>query len=149
VRKLLVCAALTILSVGCNSDNSANPNDPSQVNIEFTTTDLVVGTGAPAANGNRVSVNYTGWLYNQAGAESKGAEIDSSLRPGRVPFEFVLGSQGTILGFQQAVVGMRIGGKRRAYIPSNLAYGGSPPPQSGIPPNAALVFEIDLLTIVQ
>jgi FKBP-type peptidyl-prolyl cis-trans isomerase FkpA len=148
VRKLFLCAALALLSVGCNSNN-ANPNDPSQVSIEFTTTDITVGTGAPAVAGNRVTVNYTGWLYNQSGADSKGAQFDTSLQAGRTPLDFVLGNANILTGFQQGVLGMRVGGKRRVYIPSNLAYGSQPPPQSGIPPNAALVFEMDLVTLVQ
>ena len=148
MRKLLVCAALAFLASGCNSDNNGNPNDPSQVNIEFTTTDITVGTGTQAAVGNRVTTNYTGWLYNQAGTDSKGAQFDTSLQAGRAPLDFVLGNANILTGFQQGVLGMRVGGKRRVYIPSNLAYGGSPPSQQ-IPPNAALVFEIDLLTVVQ
>ncbi|HEX2477210.1 MAG TPA: FKBP-type peptidyl-prolyl cis-trans isomerase [Lacipirellulaceae bacterium] len=149
MRKLLMCAALAFLAAGCNSDNNANPNDPSQVNIEFTTTDLVVGSGAQAATGNRVTVNYTGWLYNQAGVESKGTQFDSSVQAGRTPLEFVIGGSNIIPGFQQGVVGMRIGGKRRVYMPSNLAYGSSGSQDGRIPPNAALVFELDLLTLVQ
>jgi FKBP-type peptidyl-prolyl cis-trans isomerase len=148
VRKLLVCAAIAILSAGCNSDN-ANPTDPSQVNIEFTTTDLVVGSGAQATNGNTASVNYTLWLYNQAGVESKGSRVESSTDPGRTPFMLTLGVSNVIPGFTQGVLGMRVGGKRRVYIPPSLAYGSSGSQTGTIPPNASLVFEIDLLTLVQ
>ncbi len=148
MRKLFVCAAMAILSAGCNSDN-ANPNDPSQVNIEFTTTDLVVGSGAQATNGNTASVNYTLWLYNQAGVESKGNRIESSTDPGRTPFMLTLGVSNVIPGFTQGVLGMRVGGKRRVYMPPSLAYGSSGSQTGTIPPNASLVFEIDLLTLVQ
>ena len=146
MKKFLVCAAVALLTTGCDSDN-ASPTDPSQSNIEFTTTDITVGTGAQAAAGNRVTTNYTLWLYNGAGTDSKGIRLQSSTDPGGMPLDFVLGTQGILQGFQQGVLGMRAGGKRRVYVPSNLAYGSSPP--SGIPPNAALVFEIDLLTLVQ
>jgi FKBP-type peptidyl-prolyl cis-trans isomerase FkpA len=140
-----MCAALVFVATGCNSDNNANPTDPSQVNIEFTTTDLVVGTGPQAANGNTASVNYTLWLYNQAGVESKGNRVEGST----APYTFVIGVTNLIPGFTRGVLGMQAGGKRRIYIPSNLAYGSSGSQNGTIPPNAALVFEIDLLTLVQ
>jgi len=146
VKKLFACVALALLTIGCNNDSGGNPTDPSQVNIEFTTTDIVVGTGAQAAAGNAATVNYTGWLYNPAGTDSKGAQFDTSI--GRAPLQVApLGGAAIIPGFQQAIVGMRVGGKRRVYIPPSLAYGstGSGP----IPPNASIVFEIDLLTLVQ
>jgi FKBP-type peptidyl-prolyl cis-trans isomerase FkpA len=145
VKVFLACVALALTTVGCNSDNS-NPTDPSQVSIEFTLSDLVVGTGAQAAVGNAVTVNYSGWLYNAQGTDSKGVEFDSSLRPGRSPLgPFTLGARSLLVGFEQAVVGMRVGGKRRAYLPASLAYGSQG--NANIPPNAALVFEIDLLTV--
>jgi FKBP-type peptidyl-prolyl cis-trans isomerase FkpA len=140
-----MCAALAFLAAGCNSDNNGNPTDPSQVNIEFTTSDLVIGTGAQAANGNTASVNYTLWLYNQAGVESKGNRIESS----STPFTLTLGVSNVIPGFTRGVLGMQVGGRRRVYIPSNLAYGSSGSPNGTIPPNAAIVFEIDLVTLVQ
>ena len=132
--------------VGCDS-GGGTPTDPSQVVIEFTTTDLVVGTGPAAAVGNAVTVNYTGWLYNSQGQDSKGQQIDSSLLPGRPPLALTLGARAYIPGFEQGIVGMRLGGKRRVYIPASLAYGsqGNGP----VPPNAAVVFELELMTLVQ
>ena len=144
MKKALLCAVVALVVAGCDNNNSS-PTDPSQVNIEFTTTDLVVGTGAEATSGTRVSVNYTLWLYDAAGQASKGRQIDSSI--GRAPLQFTVGSGQLIRGFDQAVLGMRIGGKRRAYVPSNLGYGGSGSQDGTIPPNAALVFEIDLVSI--
>jgi len=143
--KIFLACVLALVTVGCNNDDGGNPTDPSQVNIEFTLTDLVVGTGTQAALGNAVTVNYTGWLYNPQGTDSKGTQFDTSI--GRTPLgPFTLGSRSLLVGFEQAVVGMRIGGRRRAYIPANLAYGSQGAAPS-IPPNAALVFEIDLLTV--
>jgi FKBP-type peptidyl-prolyl cis-trans isomerase FkpA len=135
------------LAVACNSDGGGgNPTDPSQVNVEFTVTDLVVGTGAQAAPGNAVTVHYTGWLYNPAGTNSKGNQFDTSL-DGDPPLAVVLGVSNIIPGFQQGLVGMRVGGRRRMYIPPHLAYGA----QGGgpIPPNASIVFEVEMMTLAQ
>ena len=138
MRKLLACVAAALLSVACDSDTS-NPNDPSQVNIAFTVTDIVVGTGEQAASGRRVETNYTLWLYNAMGPESKGTHIQTNT------FQFLLGARQTIPGYEQAVLGMRVGGQRRAYIPPQLAYGAQG--SGNIPPNAALVFEIELVNV--
>jgi FKBP-type peptidyl-prolyl cis-trans isomerase len=147
--------AVALLAVGCNNDGGGSPTDPSQVNVEFSTTDLVVGTGPEAVVGNRATLNYELWLYDPAGTASKGRRVQGSSDPhpqvpGTTfgPFTFVLGSGGTVPGFDQGVRGMRQGGKRRMYIPPSLAYGsqGSPP---DIPPNASIVFEVELTTLVQ
>ncbi|HKY22743.1 MAG TPA: FKBP-type peptidyl-prolyl cis-trans isomerase [Vicinamibacterales bacterium] len=147
MKQFLACVALALLTIGCGDNGGGLPTDPSQVVIAFTTTDLVVGAGAEAAAGNAVTVDYTGWLYNPAGTDSKGTQFDTSLQAGRTPLPVApLGSAQVIPGFQQAIVGMRIGGKRRAYIPASLAYGAAGrAPQ--IPPNAALVFEIELVSV--
>ena len=144
MKKALLCAVVGLVIGGCDNNNSS-PTDPSQVNIEFTTTDLVVGTGAEATNGSRVSVTYTLWLYDAAGSASKGRQVDSNV--GGNLLQFTVGSRQLIPGFEQAVLGMRIGGKRRAYLPASLAYGSSGSSSGVIPPNAALVFEIDLVSI--
>ena len=70
MKKLLVGVAVALLAAGCN-DDGGSPTDPSQVNVEFSFSDLAVGTGPQAATGNSVTVNYTGWLYDGAGAASK------------------------------------------------------------------------------
>jgi FKBP-type peptidyl-prolyl cis-trans isomerase len=114
------------------------------VGVEFT--DLVVGSGSPAVLGNIAGVNYTGWLYNGDNLDGKGALV-TSLQEG--PFFLTIGSLQTIPGFEQGIVGMRVGGKRRVYIPSDLAYGPAGNPSAGIPPDAALVFEIELRSLVQ
>jgi FKBP-type peptidyl-prolyl cis-trans isomerase len=100
--------------------------------------DLVVGNGDTAAAGQFVSVHYTGWL-------TSGAMFDSSVERGE-PFDFRLGAGQVIPGWDQGVAGMQIGGKRKLTIPPELAYGAR---GAGgvIPPNATLVFEVELLGI--
>ena len=156
MKQLLVCMAVALLAVGCNSDGGGDsPTNPSQVNVEFSTTDLVVGTGPEAVAGNRVILNFELWLYDPAGTASKGTRVQGSLdpnpqAPGTMigPVTFVLGGGGIIPGFDQGVRSMRLGGKRRMYIPPNLAYGaqGSPP---RIPANASIVFEVELTSLTQ
>lgn len=100
--------------------------------------DLTEGTGDVASYGQTVSVHYTGVL-------STGEKFDSSLDRGQ-PFQFVLGAGQVIKGWEQGVVGMRVGGQRKLTIPPDLAYGprGFPPV---IPPNSTLVFTIQLLEL--
>jgi peptidylprolyl isomerase len=100
--------------------------------------DLVVGSGPEAKSGNTVSVHYTGWLAD-------GTKFDSSLDRG-TPFEFTLGAGQVIKGWDEGVVGMKVGGKRQLIIPPQLAYGSSGV-GSTIPPNATLTFEVQLLEI--
>jgi FKBP-type peptidyl-prolyl cis-trans isomerase FkpA len=144
VKQLFLCVVIGLLAVAC--ENNENPSDPSQVNIEFGASDLVVGSGAQAANGNTVTVHYTLWLYANGGPESKGTRLQGSRDPGSPgPYTFTMGARQTIPGFEQGVLGMRVGGSRRVYVPSQLAYGSQG--QNQIPPNAALVFEIELLNV--
>ncbi len=106
------------------------------------TTDLVVGTGDEAARGDTIVVHYIGWLY-QSG--ERGKKFDSSLDTGQ-PFTFDLGAGEVIEGWDQGIVGMKVGGKRELIIPPSLGYGsrGAPP---DIPPNATLCFEVQLLAV--
>jgi FKBP-type peptidyl-prolyl cis-trans isomerase FkpA len=130
-----------LATAACSSDS---PSTPSQ-SVPYSQTDLRIGTGAEALTGRFVTVNYTGWLYAAGVPENKGTQFDSSLSPGRQPFSFTLGRGQVIAGWDQGVVGMRVGGQRRLVIPPNLAYGSS---GSGpIPPNATLVFDIELLAV--
>ncbi|CAN7657704.1 FKBP-type peptidyl-prolyl cis-trans isomerase [Pseudoduganella sp. LjRoot289] len=109
-------------------------------------TDTVAGSGTGAQSGQTLTVNYTGWLYNPAAGDFKGQQFDTSISAGRTPFEFPLGMSRVIKGWDQGMVGMKVGGKRTLLIPSSLGYGtsGSAP---SIPGNAALVFEVELLSI--
>ena len=108
--------------------------------------DTLVGIGATAAAGNTVTVNYTGWLYDAAAANFRGAQFDSSLGVGRTPFSFKLGAGQVIAGWDQGVAGMKVGGTRTLIIPSSLGYG-SVGAGGVIPPNAALVFNVEMLAV--
>ena len=102
--------------------------------------DLIVGTGPAAKSGDTVSVQYVGVLFKN------GKEFDSSWSNGKKPFQFTLGQGNVIQGWDQGVVGMKVGGRRKLIIPADLAYGaqGSPPK---IGPNEALIFDVDLKKI--
>jgi FKBP-type peptidyl-prolyl cis-trans isomerase FkpA len=123
---------------------TASPTSPA-TSAAFSQRDLRIGTGDDAASGKLLKVNYTGWLYNAAQPDQKGAKFDSSLDEGREPFSFTLGVGEVISGWDQGLVGMKVGGIRRLIVPPSLAYGGG---RNGpIPPNATLVFEVELLEI--
>jgi peptidylprolyl isomerase len=105
-------------------------------------TDTVVGSGATPKRGQTCVMHYTGWLY-QNGA--KGQKFDSSLDRGR-PFEFPIGLQRVIPGWDEGVATMKVGGKRTLIIPPELGYG-SRGAGGVIPPNATLIFEVELLDV--
>jgi FKBP-type peptidyl-prolyl cis-trans isomerase FkpA len=108
-------------------------------------TDHKVGSGAEATPGKTVSVHYTGWLYNASTADHKGAKFDSS-RDRNDPFPFQLGAGQVIRGWDQGVAGMKVGGSRTLIIPPDLAYGQRGFP-GAIPPNATLVFDVELIDV--
>lgn len=113
---------------------------------ELQITDTVTGSGAEARPGRLVRVQYTGWLYDAAKGDKRGNKFDSSKDHGGDPFDFTLGAQEVIPGWDQGVAGMKVGGTRVLTIPPALAYG-----QRGaggvIPPNATLVFEVELVDV--
>jgi FKBP-type peptidyl-prolyl cis-trans isomerase len=108
-------------------------------------TDVIAGTGAEAINGKMAVVHYTGWLYDPTLADKKGRKFDSSLDR-RSPFSFPIGAGRVIRGWDEGVVGMRVGGRRTLVIPPDLAYG-SRGAGGVIPPDATLLFEVELLEI--
>lgn len=140
---LVLSSSLLIIAAACGGGDDA-PAAPS-VNVPFSQTDLSVGTGAEAVNGRSVTVNYTGWLYDPNAPENKGRQFDTSI--GREPFRFTIGQRDVIAGWDQGVPGMRVGGRRRLVIPPALAYGSSGAGNGAIPPNATLIFEIELLSV--
>jgi FKBP-type peptidyl-prolyl cis-trans isomerase FkpA len=120
----------------CGSDTPTSPTTTSSE--PYSQTDLVVGTGTEAAPTSRVTVSYTGWLYDTSKPDGKGTQFDAS--PSAT---FAL--TGVIAGWQRGVPGMKVGGQRRLIIPPELAYGSSG--NGAIPPNATLVFDIALLGV--
>ena len=114
---------------------------PSGLHYEDTT----VGSGAAAQAGNKVTVNYTGWLHDASAPKERGSKFDSS-KDRRDPFKFDLGAGMVIRGWDEGVQGMQVGGKRVLTIPPQLGYGAR---GAGgvIPPNATLVFEVELLGV--
>jgi FKBP-type peptidyl-prolyl cis-trans isomerase FkpA len=129
---LAVAPVVLLAACGSNTDTPTGPSQPLVVE------DLVVGTGATAAVGNTLTVNYTGTFLD-------GTKFDSSLDPGRTPFSFVLGAGQVIAGWDQGLVGMKVGGRRKLTIPPELAYGSTG--RGSIPPNTTLVFVVDLLSV--
>ena len=110
---------------------------------ELMQTDVKIGTGEEATGGHVVRVHYTGWLYDATVPQKKGAKFDSSLDRD-MPFTFPLGSGRVIKGWDQGVIGMKVGGQRTLIIPAHLAYGSRGAGDS-IPPNAVLIFDVELL----
>ncbi len=108
-------------------------------------TDVKEGTGAEATAGKTVVVHYTGWLYDESATDHKGKKFDSSRDRGD-PFDFPLGAGHVIKGWDQGVAGMKVGGQRTLVIPPELGYGAR---GAGgvIPPNATLVFDVELLDV--
>ncbi len=107
--------------------------------------DTTAGSGAEASAGQRVSVHYTGWLHDPTATNGRGKKFDSSKDRGD-PFRFHLGAGQVIAGWDEGVQGMKVGGTRVLLIPADLGYGAQ---GAGgvIPPNATLVFEVDLLAV--
>lgn len=120
------------------TEPAAKPAEKTADTDKLIIKDLVKGKGAAAKAGDTVTVNYTGWLTN-------GTKFDSSLDRNQ-PFSFALGQGQVIAGWDQGVAGMKVGGKRKLTIPADLGYG-EQGANGVIPPNATLVFEVELLKI--
>ena len=150
-RRFLVISMFLTMGlnlVACQRSNDAttpsvNTNPANQV-ASLQSTDLMIGNGAVAEAGKQVTVHYTGWLYEASAADKHGQQFDSSVSRG-TPFSFQLGGGQVIKGWDQGVVGMKIGGHRNLIIPSDLAYGRSG--RGPIPPAATLVFDIQLIAV--
>jgi len=133
----VLCVFATLASGGCVSSPASPTND-----APYSQVDLQVGTGDPVTSGQTLTVNYTGWLYDSTQPDEKGAAFDTS---GAAPFTFTLGTGEVIAGWEQGVIGMQVGGLRRLVIPPSLGYGSVR--HGSIPPNATMLFEIQLTAI--
>jgi FKBP-type peptidyl-prolyl cis-trans isomerase FkpA len=133
---LMVASLLT----GCGGGDG--PTAPS-VNVPFSVTELRAGTGREAVAGKAVTVHYTGWLYDPNQPNNKGSQFDTSVNG--QPYSFVLGAGAVIRGWDQGLVGLKVGGVRQLVIPPDLAYGAAG--RGPIPPNATLLFEVELTAV--
>lgn len=155
--RLLSAAAMLLLAGACSSDpvsvpeaNPATASFASTLNINiaamtrtpsglyYRDSQLGPATARVAARGDSVTVRYTGWLSN-------GTQFDSNRDAGDAAFGFTLGSRRVIAGWDEGLVGMRVGGRRILVIPPSLAYGADP--YRGIPGNSILVFDVELLDV--
>jgi len=140
-----VLALIIVVAAGCSGGGSSEENMGVSNITELITADVAVGSGNEAASGRQVTVHYTGWLYEATTADHKGRKFDSS-RDRNDPFAFRLGAGEVISGWDQGVAGMKVGGRRTLTIPPGLGYGAR---GAGgvIPPNATLVFDVELLDV--
>lgn len=138
-----IALVTAMLAIGCGGGTSPSEGASNVTTLQMT--DVKVGTGAEAVAGKTVVVHYTGWLYAETAADHHGTKFDSS-RDRNQPFDFRLGAGQVIQGWDQGVAGMKVGGQRTLVIPSTLGYGAR---GAGgvIPPNATLVFDVELLDV--
>jgi FKBP-type peptidyl-prolyl cis-trans isomerase len=128
------------------ADQQINPDKPSIVPIPpIKKIDTKKGSGAEAVTGKNVTVHYTGWLFDAKAKKQKGEKFDSSV--GSTAFTFSLGAGHVIKGWDEGVVGMKVGGKRTLIIPAALAYGERGAGNGKIPPNTDLIFDVQLLKV--
>jgi len=137
--------SLLVLAAACGRTSTPQPGEGMSNITELMKADAKVGTGNEAAAGRQVTVHYTGWLYDAAAPDHKGRKFDSS-RDRNEPFDFRLGAGQVIRGWDEGVAGMKVGGQRTLTIPPAFGYGAR---GAGgvIPPNATLVFDVELLNV--
>jgi FKBP-type peptidyl-prolyl cis-trans isomerase FkpA len=145
---VLVKLSIAILGIILLPSLAFSQTNKGAANVtELVKNDVKIGTGEEAVSGKMVTVHYTGWLYDAAAPDKKGAKFDSSRDRGE-PFSFLLGSGRVIKGWDRGVAGMKIGGQRILIIPPAMAYG-----EHGagnvIPPNATLIFDVELMSLRQ
>ena len=149
IKRILFFPLALLLSAGtfstaAYSGQTATGKETSKV-TKLEKIDQKPGTGLEADAGNEVLVHYTGWLYDEAAPQHHGKKFDSSLDRGQ-PLDFMLGEGQVIKGWDQGIAGMKVGGQRTLIIPANLGYGARGKGKD-IPPNAALVFDVELLNV--
>jgi FKBP-type peptidyl-prolyl cis-trans isomerase FkpA len=142
----LICAAAASMAYAADQAAPAGSAAPAEAAPQVTKIDNVVGTGDTAMPGRTVVVHYTGWFYKPLAPNQRGRKFDSSLDNGQ-PFSFQVGARQVIKGWDQGVVGMKVGGKRTLIIPSALGYGSRGAGGGAIPPDSDLIFDIELLQV--
>jgi FKBP-type peptidyl-prolyl cis-trans isomerase FkpA len=132
-------AIVAVAALGSSCDSyPLQPSSP-----DYSQQDLRVGTGAEAISGSVMTVSYTGWLYDISKTDKKGVVFDTTV--GKDPLTFTLGIGAVVRGWEEGLVGMKVGGVRRLILPPSFAYGSAR--YSTIPPNSTLIFDIELLSI--
>jgi len=144
-RFLVTFLAAPLLAAAALAQSPASPA-PAADEPTVLVTDLVPGVGDEALPGHVVIVHYTGWLYDPAAPDHRGRKFDSSRDRGQ-PLSFPLGAGRVIRGWEQGLPGMKVGGTRRLVIPPSLAYGIRGAGNGVIPPNATLLFDVELLAV--
>jgi FKBP-type peptidyl-prolyl cis-trans isomerase len=148
--RFILCASLACsATVYAQQENLALPQvaapaeQPAAPQVSIT--DTQIGSGAQAVDGSTVAVHYTGWLYDTNANKMHGKKFDSSYNRNK-PITFQLGAHRVIPGWEQGLLGMKVGGRRTLIIPSELAYGAR---GAGgvIPPNATLIFDVELMSV--
>ena len=147
MKKLFVTIALLLFfgSIWAIEITLENTTKEENKMTEFTTVDTRLGEGREAEKGLTITVHYSGWIYDENEDDKKGNKFDSS-KDRNEPFTFVLGVGQVIKGWDDGFAGMKIGGTRTIIIPSEMGYG-SRGAGSVIPPNADLIFDVELLGI--
>jgi FKBP-type peptidyl-prolyl cis-trans isomerase len=146
MKKLLVFFVAFFASFFIAHNSFSGSTEKTTMTLDgLTMIDHVIGTGATAKAGREVSVHYTGWLYDPNATDHKGQKFDSSVDRNQ-PFQFPLGAGQVIKGWDEGVAGMKVGGKRTLIIPPHLGYG-SRGAGGVIPPNAKLIFDVELLEV--
>ena len=137
---VLLLGAL-VSSISCGGSAAA----PTPINVPFSVTDLIVGTGTTVTSGMGVEFTYVVYQYSTTATDNKGPEITNSNVSG--PFVGILGQTPPqmIAGLEQGLLGMKVSGRRQIVVPPELGYGATGAPQAGIPPNATLLFIVDLI----
>jgi len=142
VRRRVLSSIIAIVAVALAGASCAPSITAPTGSAPASQTDIVIGTGPLTQQGNTLGVVYTGWLYDSTAADHKGPQFDAS---GSSLFLFQLGGTSVIAGWNDGLVGMQAGGERLLVIPPSLAYGATR--HGSIPPNATLLFDIQLVVI--
>ena len=157
VSMVCVSVAAALLAAACSEESPPGGSERKREDTPAAATtaapvtelqkiDVVKGAGEGISSGQRAVVHYTGWVYEPDAPEHKGKQFDSSRERGK-PFRFVIGAGGVIKGWEEGVQGMQPGGRRQLIIPADLGYGATGAGGGTIPPNATLLFDIELLAI--
>src|SRR5690606_42137977 len=152
MRRICLMLSAAIWLAACSGGNDGGTARSGAIAIssgeltELTVIDVAVGDGPVIQNGDTAIVHYTGWLYDPTAGNRRGTQFDSSR--GCAPFTFQPGARRVIRGWEEGVPGMRVGGRQILFIPAEYGYGERGTPDGTIPPNAGLVFDVELVDVI-